>query len=172
MFCSRGVTLSRLCLCLVVFCLAACSDLTESERAILKACGTLDLDYLQTWDSAYTGNLEAIDCSIAIADRSLMPDAYHPGASVGWKYIKWLETGEEPEDIFELAATSTRRELDLTAFGDYLKYAEAKDMMPPMVFRDDGCMYRPLKYDRLWQVARSTPLDKPCEDAVIEHLDH
>jgi len=158
-------------LALVLF-LTACSDLEPHEQRILDACGTLERDFTATRQAAYHGDLGAIDCEIAVADGSYSmreldpPDAV---SSVTFRYLHWIVTGEQPEDILELAALTDQLHLitNLTIYYD--QYLIRTGQSYSGLFDENGCFLRPPRMDQLYRAARPHPDMAICETAVRDH---
>jgi len=158
-------------LALVLF-LTACSDLEPHEQRILDACGTLERDFTATRQAAYHGDLTAIDCEIAFADGLYMgphddpPDAV---TSVTFRYLRWIVTGEQPEDILELAALTDQLQLETSLVIYYSQYLRNTGQIYVGRYDGNGCFLRPPRMDQLYRAAHPHPDMAVCETAVRDH---
>ncbi|MEO1038921.1 MAG: hypothetical protein AAFX09_05200 [Pseudomonadota bacterium] len=120
-----------------------------------------------------SGDLAAIDCLIARYDTLVLlsgGDEVWLGYQIAWRYIRWIETGNLPPDLFELAARIKRSEFQHHIFLHYLPYVEAAGMSGIGFHRlEDHCILRPPKMDRIWRAAQPDEGSKQCDDAVIDH---
>ncbi|MBL4537599.1 MAG: hypothetical protein JKP96_02925 [Oceanicaulis sp.] len=152
--------------------LTGCSRLEPHEQRILEACGTLDPDFDATRQAAYRGELAAIDCEIAIADGVFMgpyddpPDALF---SVTFRYLRWIVTSEQPDDILELAALCDQFYLINRLTIHYDQYLIKTGQSYSGLFDKNGCFLRPPRMDQLYRAAQPHPDMAACETAVREH---
>lgn len=154
---------------------AGCDWLEPGAGRIREACGNEPPE--QTIQRAYAGELDAIDCEIVRADVIYLESTFmepDPTSSVAWRYLRWVVTGEQPDDIFELAAQSDPVRLRLELANMYFRRLEATGMRrvedreaPVIALADrDGCLIRPPKLDRLLRAAPPSPELARCKDAT------
>lgn len=168
------------CMCVIaVMTLSACDMATRERHARIKAaCGTLDIDHSALWAAAFRGDVAAMDCLITRSDiYGFEVDYDFPGKgddSVAWRYLRWIETGERPERLMEIAAQSDRDHAISRAGIYYLQYLEAADepFTAQQRYNENGCFIRPPRMDEIWRVGQPGELGQLCADAVRDHPSH
>lgn len=167
--------LATLFLFLISLLTAGCDWLEPGSGRIREACGNEPPE--QTMERAYAGDLDAIDCEIVRVDVIYLESSFmEPDAtySTAWRYLRWVVTGEQPDDIFELAAQSDPVRLRLELASMYFRRLEAagirrpEDPDAPVIALADGkgCLIRPPRLDRLLRAAPPSPELARCEDAT------
>ena len=140
------------------------------------ACGSTMPEHQPLLRAARSGDEAAIDCMIARYDAvASLPDSdgMWLDHQIIWRYIKWIETGDLPPDLFELAVRIERSEFQHHIFLDYLPYVEAAGMNAIAFHRlEDHCILRPPKMDRIWWAAQPDEASGRCDDAVRDHPTH
>lgn len=168
------------CACIVaVMTLSAC-DMAARERhaRIKEACGAVEFDNSVMFHAALGGDIAAIDCQITLGDiYGIERDYDFPGKgheSVAWRYLRWIETGEQPERLMEIAAQSDRDHAIRTAGIYYLQYLEAagEPFTAQQRYNEDGCFIRPPRMDEIWRAGQPGELGDLCADAVRDHPSH
>ncbi|EAP89466.1 hypothetical protein OA2633_09379 [Oceanicaulis sp. HTCC2633] len=152
--------------------LAACTPLEPHEQRILDACGTLEPDLEAVRQDALMGNLDAIDCEIAVADGSYSMRALDPPEavdSVRWRYLRWIVTGEEPDDLMDLTAHLDQQYLEASLSLIFTHHLEATGQLYAGRYDEAGCFLRPPRMDQLYQRAQPHPDMAVCETAVRAH---
>jgi len=153
--------------------LARCRDQTAMDTLDLRAAG---------------GDLPAIECAIARADFSLATLRYghalleleldetvfNQADGVAWRYMRWIMTGEEPDDIIALSRELTRTQLMNAVRAAYSEHllASTGDYGFRSHWASDGCFRRPPKMDRLWRAAQPDAGSARCDAAVGGNPDH
>ncbi len=166
---------AKLFLPLVALLASGCDWLEPGAGRIREACGNEPSE--QTIERAYAGDLDAIDCEIVRVDVIFLNDEFSPASperSVACRYLRWVVTDEQPDDIFELAAQSDPERLRLELASMYFRRLEAagirrpEDPDAPVIALADGkgCLIRPPKLDRLLRAAPPSPELARCEDAT------
>lgn len=157
---------------LLISWLTGCDPLEPHEQRILEACGTLEPDFDATRQAAYRGELAAIDCEIAIADGVFMgPNDDPPYAlfSVTFRYLRWIVTSEQPDDILELAALCDQAHLEADLVIHYSEFLRATGQIYAGRYDKNGCFLRPPRMDQLYRAAQPHPDMAICDTAVRDH---
>jgi hypothetical protein len=152
--------------------LAACTPLEPHEQRIVEACGTLERHFEATRQDALMGNQNSIDCEIAVADGSYsMRELDPPEAvdSVRWRYLRWIVTGEEPDDLMDLTAYLDQQYLEANLSLIFTHHLEATGQLYAGRYDAAGCFLRPPRMDQLYQRAQPHPDMAACEAAVRDH---
>ena len=152
--------------------LAACTPLEPYEQRILDACGTLEPDLEAVQQDALMGTLDAIDCEIAVADGSYSMRVLDPPEavdSVRWRYLRWIVTGEAPDDLMSLTALLDQQYLEASLSLIFTHHLEATGQLYDGRYDEAGCFLRPPRMDQPYQRARPHPDMAACETAVREH---
>jgi hypothetical protein len=152
--------------------LTGCDRLEPHEQRILEACGTLDPDFDATRQAAYRGELAAIDCEIAVADGSYSMRVLDPPEAVDgvrWRYLHWIVTDEEPDDLMDLATHLDQQYLEASLSLIFTHHLEATGQLYAGRYDAAGCFLRPPRMDQLYQRAQLHPDMAACESAVRDH---
>lgn len=156
-----------------LFCLAACGPgLLPEQQRIIEACGSLKPNSTRARNVAYSGDLEAIDCQIARADLSLIHTDLTPPfvlLSLRWRYIRWIVTGDKPEDIDALARQTDQLNMEAFLVGALDRHLTLTGQSYSGLFDENGCFIRPPKMDQLYELAQPHPDMGACENSKRDH---
>jgi len=152
--------------------LMACQPAQPDAQNIRDACGTFDRDYARSVQAAERGDLAAIECEIAIADRIFRgADNTQPNAitSLTYRYLQWIVTDEQPADIFELAELVDQQTLAANLSLIFTHHLEATNQLYSDRYDENGCFLRPPRMDQLYRATRPHLDMATCETAVRDH---
>lgn len=159
--------------------LAGCDTAARDQAARIEAaCGSVDFDDYAMFRAAVAGDLAAIDCLMVMGDITGLELEHLPefdgSESIAWRYIRWIETGEMPADLLEIAARSDRDDAIGTTSLYYLQYLEAggEPVLAQVRYTEEGCFIRPPRMDAIWRAGPPSALGDLCTDAVRDHPTH
>jgi hypothetical protein len=92
-----------------------------------------------------------------------------PLFSVTFRYLRWIVTSEQPDDILELAALCDQFYLINRLTIHYDQYLIKTGQSYSGLFDKNGCFLRPPRMDQLYRAAQPHPDMAACETAVREH---
>jgi hypothetical protein len=177
-FCRRMPVSTYVCV-VAAMALSACDMAARERHARIKAaCGAVELDYSAIFHAALGGDVAAIDCEITLSDiYGIEMDYDFPGKgddSVAWRYLRWIETGEQPERLMEIAARTNRDDAIRTTGLFYIQYLEAagETFTSRDRYDENGCFIRPPRMDEIWRAGQPGELGELCADAVRDHPSH